>query len=130
MANLAVPFAVFWLITLAGGLVVLGALGALTNDSEVSPLFAPYRPFRNWRGTIAFFYASVTGFLIPLTNDVFVAKGALPGSNGSDSRANAAAAGLILVFIGNYVQAILAALHDTDEPKAQTAEVAGGKDLA
>ncbi len=31
---------------------------------------------------------------------------------------------------GNYVQAILAALHDTDEPKAQTAQVAGDKDLA
>ncbi|KAI7836763.1 hypothetical protein COHA_009401 [Chlorella ohadii] len=153
MANLTLPFIATWLVTLAGGLVVLGALGALTNDSEISPLFAPYRlawtgwslevvallvalyalaigPFRNWRATILFFYASVTGFLIPLTNDIFVAKGKLPGSNGSDARANAAGAGLILVFIGNYVQAILAALHDTDEPKAQTAQVAGDKDLA
>ncbi len=42
----------------------------------------------------------MTGFLIPLTNDIFVAKGKLPGSNGSDARANAAGAGLILVFIG------------------------------
>jgi len=31
---------------------------------------------------------------------VFVNKGALPGSNGSDARANAAGAGLIIIFIG------------------------------
>ena len=27
----------------AGGIIVLGALGALTNDSEVSPIIPPYR---------------------------------------------------------------------------------------
>lgn len=35
---------------------------------------------------------------------VLVAKAQLPGSNGSDTRANAVAAGLILVLIGNGVQ--------------------------
>lgn len=38
------------------------------------------------------------------------AKGALPGSNGSDSRANCASAGLILVMIGNGLQILLAPL--------------------
>ena len=47
---------------------------------------------------------------------VLVNRGALPGSNGSDTRANAVAAGLIVVLIGNYIQIILAALHDTKEP--------------
>ena len=31
---------------------------------------------------------------------VLVNKGALPGSNGSDTRANAAGAGLIIIFVG------------------------------
>ena len=36
----------------------------------------------------------------PPLHSIFVAKGKLPGSNGSDARANAAGAGLIIVFIG------------------------------
>lgn len=126
-------------------------MGALTNDSNISPLFPAYRlawtgwslevvallvtlyalavgPFRNWRATVMFCYATCTAFLIPLTNDVMVAKGALPGSNGSDARANAAAAGLITIFIGNYLQAILAAFHDV-EPKAEQMQAGGVKDL-
>ncbi|KAI7836762.1 hypothetical protein COHA_009400 [Chlorella ohadii] len=145
-------FALVWLITLGGGIVILGALGALTNDSEISPLFPAYRlawtgwslevaallvtlyalavgPFRNWRATVLFFYATCTAFLIPLTNDVFVNKGALPGSNGSDARANAAGAGLVIIFVGNYLQAILAAFHDV-EPKAEQMQSNGSKDLA
>lgn len=34
------------------------------------------------------------------------------------------------LYSGNYVQAILAALHDTDEPKSQPAQDGNGKDLA
>jgi hypothetical protein len=59
---------------------------------------------------------------------VLVNKGALPGSNGSDTRANAVAAGLIVVLIGNYIQIILAALHDTSEPRPATH--GSDKDLA
>ena len=59
---------------------------------------------------------------------VLVARGALPGSNGSDSRANALAAGLIVVVTGNYLLIILAALHDTREPSAATH--GSDKDLA
>lgn len=40
----------------------------------------------------------------PTHCSVLVAKGQLPGSNGSDARANAVAAGLVLVLIGNGVQ--------------------------
>ena len=40
--------------------------------------------------------------LIPPTRSVFVNKGALPGSNGSDARANAAGAGLVIIFVGEF----------------------------
>ena len=35
-----------------------------------------------------------------------------------------------LSALGNYVQAILTALHDTDEPKSQPAHDGNGTDLA
>ncbi|PRW51080.1 hypothetical protein C2E21_5510 [Chlorella sorokiniana] len=152
MSKTGLCFALVWLMTLGGGITILGGLGALTNDSEVSPLFPPYRlawvgwslevcallvtlfalavgPFRNWRATVLFFYATCTAFLIPITNDVFVNKGALPGSNGSDARANATGAGLIIIFIGNYLQAILAAFHDV-EPKPEQMQANSPKDMA
>ncbi|KAL4418652.1 hypothetical protein ABPG77_008596, partial [Micractinium sp. CCAP 211/92] len=61
---------------------------------------------------------------------VLVAKGQLPGSNGSDSRANAVAAGLILVLIGNGVQALLSAVHDVEPSAARTEHIgrASGSD--
>jgi hypothetical protein len=59
---------------------------------------------------------------------VLVARGALPGSDGSDSRVDAVAAGLIVVLIGNYLLIILAALHDTREPSSTTH--GSDKDLA
>lgn len=59
---------------------------------------------------------------------VLVNRGALPGSNGSDTRANALAAGLIVVVAGNYLLIILAALHDTREPSPATHS--SDKDLA
>ncbi|PSC75551.1 Chloride channel 2 [Micractinium conductrix] len=140
-------FGAVWLLTLAGGLIVLGGLGVLTNDSTITPTFPAYRlawtgwslevvgllvalyalvvgPYRHWKPTVLMFYASVTGFLIPLTNDVFVGKSGLPGSNGSDTRALVTGAGLIL--------AILSGLHDTDEPRAEVSHdgTNDGKDLA
>ena len=45
-------------------------------------------------------HTSPPPFPLPVVRSVMVAKGALPGSNGSDARANAAAAGLIIIFIG------------------------------
>ena len=54
----------------AGGLVVLGGLGSLTNDSTVSPLFPPYRePPPPWRCLACPPAASRAAWLVPLPPD-------------------------------------------------------------
>lgn len=45
-------------------------LPAMTGPPSPHPPLLPFPgPFRNWRATILFNYAAVTGFLIPLTNE-------------------------------------------------------------
>lgn len=65
---------------------------------------------------------------------MLTAKGALPGSNGSDTRANTAAAGLIIVMIGNYALILLSSLFGSEAaPAAEHASRASfeaGKEMA
>nr|ABO27093.1 unknown [Chlorella vulgaris] len=132
MAMLAV-----WALTLAGGVVLIGGVAALTSDA--GPIPEPYKlawtaislevttllvtlyaiavgPYRNWRATCLAMYAVITPILITLCNTVLTAKGGLPGSNGSETRANVVAAGLILVSIGNFLQMLVSAVHDVEHP--------------
>ena len=51
----------------------------------------------------------------PPPHRVLVNKSGLPGSNGSGTRADITAAGLIVVLIGNYLQIVLAALYDVED---------------
>ena len=55
----------------------------------------------------------------------------LPGSNGTATRAQVTAAGLIVVLIGNFTQALLAAVHDQEEPQGHAASPHGsvGKEI-
>ena len=47
MAKLLVPYALTWVLTLAGGLIVLGGLGSLTaNYDNPSASFAKFEPYR------------------------------------------------------------------------------------
>lgn len=143
-----------WLITLGGGVVLIGAVAALSKDAgsptpyklawtaialEVfSLLVALYAltvgPYKNWKPTVLAMFAVVTAVIMPITNSVLEAKSALPGSNGSDSRANCASAGLIIVMVGNFLQILLAATHSNDSAPAAAAAAdaspaAAGKDL-
>lgn len=129
-------FTAAWLLTLGGGVVLIGGMAALTSDAG-DTLPEPYKlawtaislevvtllvtlyalvagPYRNWRATCLAMYATVTAILVGLTNAVLTAKSGLPGSNGSDARPNTVAAGLIVVQIGNFLQMLLSAVHDTD----------------
>lgn len=139
-----------WLITLSGGVVLIGAAGALSSDAGspfpdayklawtaislevVSLLVALYAlvvgPYAHWKQTVLSMLTMVTAILVPITNDVNNAKGALPGSNGSDARANTAVAGLIIVMIGNLLLVLLSSQHGNET--APASEHATGKDLA
>ncbi|PSC77047.1 O-antigen polymerase [Micractinium conductrix] len=122
-----------WLLTLSGGVVLIGAVAALSSDAG-SPFPGAYKlawtaialevfsllvalyalavgPYRNWKQTVVALLAMVTAVLVPITNNVLQVESDLPGSNGSDARANAAAAGLIVVMAGNIVQILLAGMH-------------------
>lgn len=56
-----------------------------------------------------------------------VAKGALPGSNGSDARANCAAAGLIIVMVGNGLQILLAPATGSTAAPATVTSLPGAR---
>ncbi|KAL4458344.1 hypothetical protein ABPG75_013209 [Micractinium tetrahymenae] len=139
-----------WLITLTGGVALIGAVGALSADAG-SPLPAPYKlawtaislevasllvalyalvigPFSHWKQSVLAMLAMVTAVLVPITNDVNNAKGALPGSNGSDTRAIVAVAGLTIVMIGNLLLVLLSSQHGNEA--APASQPASGKDMA
>ncbi|KAL4429635.1 hypothetical protein ABPG77_008684 [Micractinium sp. CCAP 211/92] len=139
-----------WLITLSGGVVLIGAVGALSSDAG-SPFPADYKlawtaislevasllvalyallvgPYSQWKSSVVSMLTMVTAILVPITNLVINNKLALPGANGSEARANTATAGLIIVMIGNLLITLLSSQHGNDA--APAAEHVSGKDMA
>lgn len=145
---------VSWAVALGGGVVLIGGVASLTSDAG-SPFPAPYKlawtaialevftllvalyalvvgPYRNWKLTVLAMLASVNGVLIPLTNDVLAARGGLPGSDGSDTRANTTAAGLIVVMIGNFLLMLLSGVtgNENEGGASRAGSTEGGKMMA
>lgn len=158
MANSGMPGAkgalyLAWLIALSGGVVLIGAVAALSNDAG-SPFPAPYKlawtaislevfsllvtlfalvvgPYSNWRHTVTSLLGMVTAILVPITNQVMESKSDLPGSNGSDTRANAAAAGLIMIMVENIIIMLLSSQHGNEGAvSARSGSGADVKDMA